>query len=193
MMPTIYLIRTDTGSLLTRIIKTFSKETYNHISLALDKDLTRTYSFGRKNPNNPLVGGFAHEDVSSDFFGPARCQIYTLEVSEDAYHQIERTIDRFDQQADILHYNLFGLVTAWLGIPWERPQAYFCSEFVSTTLVEAKVLDTLLPASVIDASYIIDALPVTLLYEGTLNGYKAVAPPLDRFHRLLAKVHLRFV
>ena len=50
----IYLLLTDTGSILTRTIKLFTRKKYNHISLAFDAVLEDTFSFGRKKANNPL-------------------------------------------------------------------------------------------------------------------------------------------
>lgn len=48
----IYLLLTDTGSILTRTIKLFTRKKYNHISLAFDAVLEDTFSFGRKKANN---------------------------------------------------------------------------------------------------------------------------------------------
>ena len=49
-MKQIYFILTDTGTILSRIVKFFMKDEYAHISLSLDKDLNNMYSFGRLNP-----------------------------------------------------------------------------------------------------------------------------------------------
>lgn len=53
----IYLLLTDTGSMLTRMRQTVYEEKYNHVSLAFDAELADTFSFGRKKANNPFIGG----------------------------------------------------------------------------------------------------------------------------------------
>lgn len=39
------------------------QEPLNHVSIALDRELTEVYSFGRKQPDNPFIGGFVKEDI----------------------------------------------------------------------------------------------------------------------------------
>ena len=49
-MKKIYIVLTYTGTILSRIIKVFTKKEYSHVSIALDQDLKYMYSFGRLNP-----------------------------------------------------------------------------------------------------------------------------------------------
>lgn len=44
----IYVLLTDTGTVLTKIIRSFTKDPLNHASIAFDQDLNEVYSFGRK-------------------------------------------------------------------------------------------------------------------------------------------------
>ena len=64
----IFLVYSANNSLLSKAIQCYTKETYNHVSIALDKDLNNTYSFGRKKMSNPLIGGFVKEDFWDPFF-----------------------------------------------------------------------------------------------------------------------------
>ena len=64
-MKKIYIILTHTGTVLSRIIKIYTKDEFSHVSIALDKDLKQMYSFGRLNPYNPFIGGFIHEYINS--------------------------------------------------------------------------------------------------------------------------------
>lgn len=52
----IYIILTYTGTLLSKIIKFYTKDEFSHVSLALDIGLNKMYSFGRLNPYNPFIG-----------------------------------------------------------------------------------------------------------------------------------------
>lgn len=67
-MKKIYLVLTHTGTMLSRLIKTFTKDEFTHSSIALDIDLKQLYSFGRLNPYNPFVGGFVHEAIDNRNF-----------------------------------------------------------------------------------------------------------------------------
>ena len=62
-MKDIYILLTDTGSVLTRVIKRFTNNPYNHVSIAFEEDLNKLYSFGRLQPNNPFFAGFVEESV----------------------------------------------------------------------------------------------------------------------------------
>ena len=57
----IFIVITQTGTMLSRILKRITGAEYNHASLSLSRDLTRMYSFGRRHPYNPFWGGFVIE------------------------------------------------------------------------------------------------------------------------------------
>lgn len=192
-MPTIYLMLTQTSSALSKTLKCVTRKDYNHISLAMDKELTEVYSFGRLNPNNPFVGGFTYEDVTSDFYRNASCRIYALEITEWDLTNLLFTLNRFKENKDNLHYNFLGLFTAWMKLPWERPNAYFCSEFVSTVLMDAYIMKNHLPASIITPTEIIERVTPILLYEGTLYDYLSLAPAMHRSCKMKLFRHLRAI
>ena len=61
----VYIVISQTGTILSRILKVFTDREYNHASISLKDDLSVTYSFGRKHPYNPFLGRFVTE--SPDF------------------------------------------------------------------------------------------------------------------------------
>ena len=61
----VYIVISQTGTILSRIIKFLTRKEYNHASISLKDDLSVMYSFGRKNPYNPFLGRFVEE--SPDF------------------------------------------------------------------------------------------------------------------------------
>ena len=67
-MKNVYILLTDTGSVLTTMIKHVTTNPYNHVSISFDEDLETLYSFGRKHPNNPFLGGFVKESIYSGTF-----------------------------------------------------------------------------------------------------------------------------
>ncbi|MBN2849090.1 MAG: hypothetical protein JXK92_00405, partial [Erysipelotrichaceae bacterium] len=77
----IYIMLSDTGTLLTRAIRVYTHQEYNHISMVLDGDFDQIYSFGRVKANNPFIGGFINESETKifDVFDETTCTILKLE------------------------------------------------------------------------------------------------------------------
>lgn len=171
----IYLLLTDTGSVLTRTIKLFTRKKYNHVSLAFDAALADTFSFGRKKANNPFIGGFIHEDVTSDFYSQAKCAVYALTVSEEQASVMRGYVSSFEKDKEKYHYNLLGLLPALFNKEWDRENYYFCSHFVSTVLVEGDVLRANKPVTLMRPADVLEALPFVPLYEGILGHFNELS------------------
>ena len=72
----LYIVISQTGTLLSRILKQITGAEYNHASISLSRDLERMYSFGRRHPYNPFWGGFVIESPrtgTSSVFPKPRC------------------------------------------------------------------------------------------------------------------------
>ena len=190
-MERIYIMLSATSSMLSTAIGTVTKKKYNHISISFDKELNEVYSFGRLNPNNPIIGGFSREQVTSNFYLKAECQIYELEVTKLELEKIRSIINRYEENKRYYYYNLLGLITAWLNIPWDRPNAHFCSEFVSTVLIEADVLSNTLIPSITTPHDIVNNLDLSLYYEGYMWQYKLLDLPVGYIQRMKNFVHIR--
>lgn len=171
----IYLLLTDTGSMLTRTIKLFTRKKYNHVSLAFDAELADTFSFGRKKANNPFIGGFIHEDVTSDFYSRAKCAVYELTVSEKQAAVMRGYVSSFEKDKEKYHYNLLGLLPALFNKVWDRENYYFCSHFISTVLVEGDVLQANKPVALMRPTDVLEALPFVPLYEGVLYHFNELS------------------
>ena len=84
-MRKIYIVLTYTGTILSKLVKMYTKREFSHVSIALDEDLKEMYSFGRLNPYNPFIGGFVHEYMDKGTFkrfSKTNAQIYCLELTE---------------------------------------------------------------------------------------------------------------
>ena len=44
----IYVVLSDSGSVVSKLLRLFTKAKYNHVSLSLREDLSEMYSFGRR-------------------------------------------------------------------------------------------------------------------------------------------------
>lgn len=82
------------------LLEILKKSGKNHVSIALDKELNRMYSFGRLNPYNTFYEGFVHEYINEGTFKrfyKTRAKIYSLEISDEQYEEISKNIIKFEQ------------------------------------------------------------------------------------------------
>lgn len=94
----VFLLLTDTGTMLTKLIKFYTRKPYNHASISFNSELTEVYSFGRKTPRNPFIGGFVKEDIQSIIFQKASCAIYSLTLTEEDVERMKRYIKEIEEQ-----------------------------------------------------------------------------------------------
>lgn len=131
----IYVVLTDTGTWFTRLIKAYTKEPFNHASLAFDEELRDVYSFGRKCESNPFRGGFVKENMLGPLFLDEQrnttCALYECEVGKAAYERIRQTVKGMERRGSEYKYNALGLLGVVFRFRIKRRNAYFCSQFVS--------------------------------------------------------------
>ncbi|WP_080872257.1 hypothetical protein [Oceanobacillus timonensis] len=171
---TVYLLFTDTGSYLSRLIHLYTQEPLNHVSIALDRELTEVYSFGRKQPNNPFIGGFVKEDISSPFLNQSRCEIYELEVTRKEYEYITSFIQHIEIDKEKYRYNFIGLIGVMMNVKITRQTAFFCSQFVATILQNVTSLPLTKDPYFTTPEDIRSASNLKLVYEGVLLQYKNI-------------------
>ena len=168
----IYILLTDTGTTLTRLIKSYTKKTYNHASIAFDAELIEVYSFGRKTARNPFIGGFVQEDIHSVLFQQAYCAIYSLTITNDEFQRMSQYIQEIAAKKEYYRYNFIGLFGVLFKKPIKRKNAFFCSQFVASVLKESKAIDFEKDLSLIEPSELPHSANFQLIFEGRLKGYQ---------------------
>ncbi|CEI83621.1 hypothetical protein J18TS1_04320 [Oceanobacillus oncorhynchi subsp. incaldanensis] len=166
----IYLLFTNTGTLLTKAISLYTKAEYNHVSLALDLELNEIYSFGRKHLRNPFWGGFVKENTEEELFQKADCSIYAYAISSKQNKKLQETLAFFKQRKDNYHYNVIGLFGVMFNKPIPRSNAYFCSQFVAYLLMEAGMVSFDKPPELITPQDIQQLPGLISIYQGKLQG-----------------------
>ena len=78
----VYLLFTNTGTMFTKLIQLYTKYPLNHVSISFDEQLEELYSFGRKKPYNPFIGGFVKEQVSEGLLKRAYSEVYSFDGNE---------------------------------------------------------------------------------------------------------------
>lgn len=171
MMKTIYIVLTDTGTLLSKAIGVYTRKDLNHASIAFDKQLTEMYSFGRKQRHNPFVGGFVNENATTGIFKNANCAIYKIEVSEDIYDKMKEKVRMFEKTKELYKYNFIGLFAVAINVELHRKHAFFCSQFVATVMKECEL--NLLPVSpnLVKPQHFSEVTCFQKVFEGQLQTY----------------------
>ena len=171
-MKKIYFVLTYTGTILSMIIKTYMKDEFAHVSLALDKELEQMYSFGRLNPYNPFIGGFVHEGINKGTFKRfknTKAHIYSMEVSEEQYNKIIETIKSIEKQKKKYKFNSIGLFAIGLNLRIKRKNTFYCAEFVKYVL-EKSGIENNLPEMVRPENFK-NLKNIELEYRGKLRDY----------------------
>ncbi len=145
-MKKIYIILTNSGTILSRIIKFYTRKEFSHVSIALDRKLVHMYSFGRLKPTNPFFGGFVHESIRHGTFYRFRntttC-IYSIEVEDEQYEKIKNTIREFKRKRRIYKFNIIGLFAVALHLKIKTKNSFYCAEFVKDVLQKANLANDL--------------------------------------------------
>lgn len=171
----VYIIFTHTGTLLSKIIKYYTGEEYSHVSIALDSNLKKMYSFGRLNPYNPFIGGFVHEAVNNGTFKRfknTKASIYSLEINNWQYRKLRRIIKKMERRKYLYRFNTIGLFASGINMRIKRKNYFYCAEFVKYLLDEAS-FESDLPDVIKPMDFKnIDSLKIE--YTGMLRNYQSV-------------------
>lgn len=170
-VPCVYLIESSNATVLSRTIRLFSNYPFNHLSISLDESLSEVYSFGRKQPNNPLIGGFVQEDFQHPFYTNTEVRVYALEMTKSEWAALCRYLEIFKNDPSVWRYNFLGLIPAYFNISWTREHHYFCSQFVATLFKEVNLAPSMLRPECAHPKDVIEALQPLLVYEGRLWDY----------------------
>lgn len=143
-MKNIYVVVSQTGSIISKIIRLVTGDRYTHVSISLEDDLSVMYSFGRKYTNIPFPGGFVREQRSCGAlkkFRRAEIVVLSLSVADEQYEAINEYIVQMYARRKELHYNYTGLFLAKRGIHFHKENAYYCSEFVKELLEKFSLIE----------------------------------------------------
>lgn len=168
----VYIVLTYSGTILSNIVKFYTKKDYSHVSISLDKDLNKMYSFGRHNAYIAFWGGFVHESPKYGTFKrfkKTKTKIYSLDVTKKQYDRITEIIEDFDNNKDKYSFNIIGLFAVAFHLRIKVHRSYYCAEFVKyvldTALVKTNLPDIVKPS---DFEKIDN---IKLIYKGSLRRY----------------------
>ncbi|MCH5207208.1 MAG: hypothetical protein J1F09_09645 [Oscillospiraceae bacterium] len=174
----IYIVITQTGTILSRVLKRITGAEYNHASVSLRPDLRLMYSFGRKNPYNPWWGGFVQE--SPEFgtfkrFSETRAIVLSVPVDAATYDEMERTLREMFQNRNDYHYDTVGLLLAAFNISYKRDRHFYCSDFVRDVLVRFGIEESGFFEPIVKPVHFLDIPDGKVIYKGRLRDYSLAA------------------
>ncbi len=188
-MKGIYLILTYTGTVPSKVIRSFTKDEFSHVSISLDLELSEMYSFARLRKYNFFVAGFLHEKINEGTFKrfkKTKTKIYHMMVTEEQYEIIKETIEEFKQNKSEYKFNILGLCAVSIHTKIKRDHYFYCAEFVKYLLEKAKI-KTNLPEIVKPEDFRrLDGIEE--IYSGYLRDYKSSKIKLSQ----VIKENLRF-
>lgn len=170
----IYLVISQSGSWLSRLLKVITGAEYNHVSISFSPDLVTMYSFGRLHPYNPFWGGFVVESPHRGTFkrfSETRALVFSLPVSAEAHDRIARTIQVMLSEQAAYHYNYVGLVLAAAHIRYRPDKSYYCSEFIKELLSRSCVAGTEQLPAIVQPIHFLTMPGIHLIYCGYLRNY----------------------
>lgn len=137
----IYIVFSQTPYKMGRFIRAITHGTFNHVSVALDGELTEMYSFARLKRDTPFCGGFVHEGAERYRFRgrTAKISICGVYVGEEVAQKVRGSIKEMELRRDTYIYNLLSALLVPLRKKAYARDSYTCVEFVSAILKIAGV------------------------------------------------------
>lgn len=134
----LYIVFSSTPYRIGRLIRGVTRQEYNHVSIALDQELSKMYGFARRYYKTPFFGGFVHESPSRYCPNgiPSRIKICRIPVTQEQHEELETRLLCMHRNKEQYLYNYISL----LGILFRRRipvrDAYLCIEFAVDVLHE---------------------------------------------------------
>ena len=172
----IYLVLSQTGTMLSRIIRKLTNAEYCHSSLGLIPDLSEMYSFGRRFPKNAFIGTFVKESPHYGTFKRFKetdALVLEVEVGEEKYNEIYSFVMDMWAHRKKYHYNYLGLYLAGLNIARKKKNCFYCSEFVAYVLTECGVVGKDFFKPIIEPIAFLK-VPHRVIYRGKLRDFRLI-------------------
>lgn len=132
----LYVLFSATPYRMGSLIRTITGEPYNHVSIAVNEDLTSIYSFARRYYNTPFYGGFVAEDPCRYRHKgkTAHIRLYRLPLTTAQWDTLQEMLEDMQQHADRYLYNHLSAMMAPLHMKIRVRKAFTCAEFTVNVL-----------------------------------------------------------
>lgn len=168
----IYIVLSQSYTVLARVIKLITKEKYSHVSLSFDKECENMYTMGRRWTRWPFSGIYKKESIYKGVYNlnkNAEILIYELKVTNEQYNNIKELLDKYGNSSK--GYNVIGLVLAMFNKKVDRNK-YYCSEFLYKILSDESVGIFPKTNDVVKPMDFVKIKGLNKIYEGKVMDYK---------------------
>ena len=171
----IYLVISQTPSVIARTLKAITHAQYNHISLAFQRDIDTMYSFGRHYQYFPFYGGLVTESPhrgTMKRFENSNVTVMAIPLTSEVYDQLYAHVMAMYENRKQYKYNYMGIFWAWFKIARRKRDCYYCSEFIRELFIRYHIdgYDQLKPIT--EPIHFLN-VPGERIYTGTLKDYAA--------------------
>lgn len=170
----LYIVLSKTNTVLGRVIRKYLGVEYNHCSISLDPSLEELYSFGRKRVHNFIDAGFVVEGKDHGFFkaySNASISVLQWPVTKEEWQNVKQNIEKFKANKRVYKYNILGLISCSLEIPFSRKNEYFCSQFVADLLDKSGVYHFGKDPRLVKPHEFLELSNLTPTYTGKIGSY----------------------
>ena len=170
----IYIVLSQSGSVPSRVLKFFTHDEYNHVSISLTPTLEKMYSFARLKPNNPFKGGFVEEGKDTGTFKKFKktiVNVMEIKIPEDKYNALKYFIDYFIKHKKEFKYNYTGIFLAALKINYRPKHKFYCSQFVKACLACFNIGNSTDLPNVVKPIDFLKLTDIKSIYKGLLRNY----------------------
>ena len=175
-MKEIYIVVSQTGSIVSKILKKITGARYNHVSVSLSEDLDIMYSFARKYTYIPFWGAFVKEGAGFGAFKrfkDTEVVVTRLRVPSDSYNCIKEALEEMYKHKESYHYNYLGLFMAGFGKSVRQERCYYCSEFIRELLIQFDIADKNKFEVITQPIHFIFLPMCDVIYQGKLINYSS--------------------
>jgi len=127
----IFVVFSSTPYKIGKAIRVFTGEEFNHVSIALDPQLTQMYSFARRYYKTPFYGGFVKESLSRYHLNgkSAYVRICKIPVTEEQHRSLSIRMSKMMRKKELYLYNHISALGTVVKKPVRTKAAYTCVEF----------------------------------------------------------------
>ena len=184
----VYIVISQTGSIVSKFIRIVTRDRYNHVSISLDKELKDMYSFGRVHTYNAFIGGFVKESVEKGtfkrFVNNTVAMIIEIDVGAEKYEEIAKDLAWMYKHRGEYHYNYKGLFLAIFGKPRHKIHCFYCSEFLKNFFDKHGISNIEPESKVIKPMHFLDIPGGKVIFEGRLRDYCSKKKPKYKMRKL---------
>ena len=182
----IYIVLSQSYTILSRVIKKITKDKYSHISISFDEECTNMYTMGRTYSRWPFSGKFKRESIYKGVYKlnkKSEMLIYELEVSDKQYRNIIKLLNNYGSESK--GYNFIGLIFALFNKKLDRKK-YYCSEFIYKIFSDKSVKLFPKTKNVVKPMDFCNIKNLNKIYEGKVIDYKHKNVDINIFNKKIS-------